>query len=427
MDSRPVNPIIAALYGAVVALAIGYGLCFFLLRAGVANVTSPGDVMDYGGPAFARAGLNLCAIQHASLKGSGTLGGAKVSADVVLPIITWAIIPIAALFVSGYAAGRLRAGSTGFGVIAPAVIGGILYALVLAALSSFFAASIKSGALPSAGGYEFDPPRFPLHPTFKSTLLAAGLFSVIFTYIGSHLSIHKVDRRHHVSRWWVCGKSIIPIMLVLQLLIAIAAQAWLISKTGPENPEGPAGRAIVKFQPTVAGIAYGLINGAMLRAAIVSGDRSPFAAEINLYKGLRLRTATTTSDENELAANKKAEEKVIPFGSIAYIGAGLMAIIGLISGALAVRWGSRDGSLPTALRIGIIHAAYLGITMFVCTLAWRSMVRAGSIKVSSGVFIKLQYEPTMLWSFFGVFITAFIGAYLTNRLYSSGRRGFPPV
>ncbi|MEN6356890.1 MAG: hypothetical protein ABFD83_07370 [Armatimonadota bacterium] len=416
MDSKPVNPIIAALYGAVVALAIGYGLCFFLLRAGVANVTCPGEVMDYGGPAFARAGLNLCAVQHALLAGGGSLGGAKASAQVILPIITWSIIPIAALFVSGYAAGRLRAGSTGFGIIAPAMVGGILYALALAAMSALFAAPIKSAALPSGGGFEFAPPDFPLHPTFKSTLITAGLFGVIFTYIGSHFAAHETDRRRHISRWWVCGKSILPFALVLELIIAIASQAWLISKTGPKNPEGPAGRAIVKYQPTVAGIAYGLINGASLRGEVISslgGEKKPFSANLNLYTGMRTHFQGRDTQKQ--------------LGGIAYVGLVLMAIIGLTSGALAVRWGSRDGSLPTAIRIAVIHAAYLALTMFICALAWQSTIHAGSIKSSSGVSINLQYNPIMLYSIFGMFVMAFIGAYLTNRLYTSGRRGFPSV
>jgi hypothetical protein len=375
--------------------------------------------MDYGGPAFSRAGLNLCAVQHATLKGVGSLGGVKASAQVILPIITWSIIPIAALFVSGYAAGRLRVGSSRFGIIAPAMTGGLLYALALAAMSGLFAAAIKSGALPSGGGFEFAPPDFPVHPAFKSTLIAAGLFALIFTYIGSHFAAQETGRGCVMSRWWVCGKSIIPFALVLELIIAIASQAWLISKTGPENPEGPAGRAIIKFQPTVAGIAYGLINGVSLRGGVESntnigdGEEQPFSANLNLYTGMR--------------THYQGQDKNKHLSGIAYIGLALMAIIGLISGALAVRWGSRDGSLPTAIRIAVIHAAYLGFTMYFCSLAWQSTINAGSIKATSGVSINLQYSPAMLYSIFGMFVMAFIGAYLTNRLYTSGRRGFPSV
>lgn len=416
MDSKPVNPIVAALYGAVVALAIGYGLCFFLLRAGVANVTYPGHVMEYGGPAFARAGLNLCAVQHVMLTGSDKLAGSKVSAQVILPIITWAIIPIAALFVAGYAAGRLRSGSSRFGIITPAMLGGLLYALALAALSGYFAAAIKPSSLPSGGGFEFAPPDFPLHPMFKSTLIGAGLFALIFTYIGSHFAAQEAGRRRIISKWWVCGKSILPFALILELIIAVVSQAWLISKTGPENPEGPAGRAIIRFQPTVAGLAYGIINGASLSGDVVSGfggDKKPFSADINLYSGMKI--------------HYQGHDKQKRFGSVKYAALAVMAVIGLISGALAVRWGSRDGSLPTAFRIAIIHAAYLAFTMFICSLAWQSTIHAGPMKSSSGVSISLQYNPALLYSTLGMFIMAFIGSYLTNRLYTSGRRGFPSV
>jgi hypothetical protein len=411
------------MYGAIVALAIAYGLFFFLLRVGIANITSPGAAMDYGRPAFARAGLNLCASQHAQLLGSGKVSGAveaaKAKAKVVLPLNVWAIIPVAALFVSGYAAGKLRSGAGRYGIIIPALLGAIIYAGVLAALSRFFAAPIESAALPSAGGVEFAPPDFPFHPKSSSAFYTAVSWGIIFTYIGSHFAAGEAARREGVNRWWICGKSIIPFAIVLQLLFAIASQAWLISKTGPENPEGPAGRGIVKFQPTIAGIAYGLVNGAGLNAELVSetsfgsGEKKPFAADVNLYKGV------TTYNRGQKTT------KSLP--NLVYIGAGIIALLALASGALAVRWGSRDGSLPTAFRIGAIHALYLWIIMFLCSLSWQSIITAGSIKASSGVSIELIYEPTMLVSFFGVFIMAFIGAYITSRLYASGRRGFPSI
>ncbi|MHB9036829.1 MAG: hypothetical protein ACYC64_09185 [Armatimonadota bacterium] len=424
MDNRPVNPLAAVLYGAVVALAISYGLCFFLIRVGVANVTSPGTALGYGSDAFARAGLNLCAVQHAILVGSGKIGGAmaehaRASAQVVLPLTIWAIIPAAALFVSGYASGRLCAGSSRAGAMTPAILGGIFYAAVLAAVSRWFAAPIEPSALPSAGGFEFAPPEFSLHPGAWSTFVTAGMFGVIFTYIGSHFASGEPGRRLIPSRWWVCGKSIIPLAILIQLAIAVAAQAWLTSKTGPENPEGPAGRGIVSLQPTVAGIGYGLINGATLHAAVESitsfdgGRQRPVAASLNLYEGMRVRY--------------KGEDTIKSFPSLVYAGAVLVAILALASGALAVRWGSRDGSLPTALRIGIIHAAYLGLTIFLCEVAWKSTVSSGQFKAASSVFIGLRYGPTMLVSFFGVFVMAFVGAYLTNRRYESGRTGFPPV
>jgi hypothetical protein len=380
--------------------------------------------LDYGADAFARAGLNLCAIQHADLVGSGKMDGAvanhaKESVQVVLPLTVWAIIPAAALFVSGYASGRMRRGSSRLGVIFTAVFGGVFYAAVLAVLSRWFAAPIESSALPSAGGFEFAPPDFSLHPRPWSTFIATGVFGVMFTYIGGHFAADETIRRSIKSRWWVCGKSIIPFAILVQLAIAVVAQGWLISKTGPDNPEGPAGRGIFTFQPAVAGLGYGLINGATLGAAVESrtsfgkGERRPLSASVNLYKGIKSRY--------------HGEDTAKSFPYFIYAGAVLIAVLAYMSGALAVRWGSRDGSLPTALRIGIVHAAYLGFTMLVCNVAWKSTVIAGGFKATSSVFIGLQYEPTMLVSFFGVFVMAFIGAYVTNTKYVSGRTGFPQV
>ena len=416
LGSRPVNPIIAAMYGAIVALAIAYGLFFFLLRIGIANATSPGVAMDYGSPAFARAGLNLCASQHAQLVGSGKVSGAteaaaKAKAKVVLPLNAWAIIPVAALFVSGYAAGKLRSGAGRYGIIVPALLGAIIYAGVLAALSRLFAAPIESAALPSAGGVEFAPPDFPFHPVPLSVFYTASFWGIAFTYIGSHCAAGEAARREGVGRWWICGKSIIPFAIVLQLLFAIASQAWLISKTGPENPEGPAGRGIVKFQPTIAGIAYGLINGADLQGALMAvglgKEEKILAADVNLYKGITIYD--------------RGQETTRSLPSVKFIGAGIMAFLALMSGALAIRWGSRDGSLPTALRIGVIHAFYLWMVMSLCSLSFQST------EAASRLFVKLVYEPTMLISFAGVFAAAFVGAYITSRLYVSGRRGFPSI
>lgn len=424
MGSKPVNPIVAAMYGAVVALAIAYGLFFFLLRVGIANVSSPGTAMEYGGPAFARAGLNLCAAQHAELVGSGSVSGvaatvAKAKAKVLLPLNVWAIIPVAALFVSGYAAGKLRSGTGRFGVIAPALLGAIIYAGVLAALSRLFAATIASAALPSAGGVEFAPPDFRFYPGAGSAFITAVVFGVIFTYIGSHYAAGEASRRAGVNRWWICGKSIIPFALILQLIFGIASQAWLISKTGPENPEGPAGKGVVAFQPTVAGIAYGLINGATLQAGVVSktnigsGEKKPFAANVNLYKGL------STYNQGQKTFKK------LP--TAVYAGLGIMALLALAAGALAVRWGSRDGALPTAFRIGVIYALYMCLVMFLSSLSWQSIMKAGPIEASSGVSIKLIYDPTMLASTFGVFIMALIGAFIASRRYVTGRSGFPSI
>ncbi|MCE5314658.1 MAG: hypothetical protein ABFD49_10320 [Armatimonadota bacterium] len=419
MDNKPVNLFIAAIYGTIVALVVGYGLCFLLIGMGIANVTSPGTSLKYGADAFARAGLNLCAIQHALLVGAGGVGGAKVSAQVLLPLTVWAFIPAFALFVSGYASGRLRSGASRFGVIFAALLGTVFYAAILAGLSRWFSAPIDSGALPSAGGFEFAPPSFDLHPRPLSTFIAAGLFGVIFAYIGSHFAACRVGRGSVFSRWWVCGKSIVPFAIIIQLMIAVAAQMWLISKTGPRNPEGPAGRGIVELQPSVAGIAYGLINGATLRASVESdmglggAEKRPVSASLNLYKGMKIRY--------------RGEDKVKTFPGFVYAGAALIALLALGSGALAVRWGSRDGSLPTAIRIVIVYAAYLWFTMFVCAVAWKSIVTTGHFSAASSVSIGLHYDTTMLATCFGVFVMAFIGAYLTNRRYVSSRTGFPPV
>ncbi|MCL5103548.1 MAG: hypothetical protein M1133_05465 [Armatimonadetes bacterium] len=403
----------AAVYGAVVALAVAYVLAYFATVAGIGDVTAPAQPLETGTAVLARTGLNLYAMQHVPLVGSGrvvspVLGAQHVSAAITLPLTVWVIIPILALIIGGYAAGKARPAASKWGVMATGILCGIVYALILAAASIIFKSSVDSSAIPAVEGTEFNPYPIPFHPSAYGTLVFAGVLGVISACLGSLLAVKWSPRDHTPGRWWACGKAMIFVALVIQLLMAATAVGWVLSRNGREQAVAADDARIVFLSPTFAGLGYAALHGTTLKALI----KPPVypSVSFNLYSG-------------SARADRPGETHKISRNYL-YIAGAIIALAALVSGWLAVRWGSRDGSIPTALRMAIIHTAYLGLIMLMCGVGWSFVVRGAGVTATTSVSAGARFDTPVAFTALGVLFFSLVGAYLANLKYVR-RGGFP--
>lgn len=402
--SRPA----AAVYGAVVALAAGYLLNFALGRVGiwVVHGHNAWDSPRY----LMRAALNLYAEQHVPLIGSGTvdgqLGPMHVNAALTLPLTLCALIPFAALMLGGYAAARSRSVSGRWAMIAPALAAGFIYMAVLAAAARFISAQFTSVALPEfttpTMSTQFNPPQIPFHPSIAGTIGYCIIFALILTYLGALIAIRSSSGEPIAGKWWACTKAVIVTALVVQLIVAAAG---LFACYHEDVVADYTRTKCLAILPTAAGIGYSLIYGASLSY----GGGSPavqatyYSSDLNLYRG-------ATSNNHGKIEHKSLGRYVI---AAALLGGFLV----LASGRLAVKWGSRDGSLPTAARITILQGAYLVLQMLFCGMSLGS----GQFQA----FLQPHYNGAMLLAAVGIFILSLIGAHWANRRYIGRLSGFP--
>ena len=405
------NPILAAVYGALVALVAGYACSYLLVHLGLGIITAPENASAAGPAALSRAGLSLYAMHHVTLIGSGEVpsdvGGTEhIFAYVSLPLTVWAIVPAFALMLGGCAAAKARAGSGRWSMVAPAVLGGVLYAVVLALLSRVFHAGVSASALPAVGGSSFDPPDILFRPSARSTLIFATLFGTVFTYLGALIPLRGLHENRS-GRWWTCGKALVVAAIAVQLLVAGALEAYFLKNPPAQDANAPAGSRFAEMLPTAVGIGYTLIYGSTLKAAVESEapgmetQYRPLSSKVSLYTGM--------------IRNDDQEQFRKPLAWYIYILLVIPAVAILVSGGLAVRWGSIDGAIPTAARIAIIHSAYLAFLMALCGIGWGSQTRMGEMQSKFAVSIAPQYDSIMLLSVPVVFILAFVGAYLAGR------------
>lgn len=411
MSARPANALFSAVYGAVLALLLGFGFFYVLGHLDVSNITSPGQKLERGFTGVYRAMLNLYAAHHATLAGSGRitgeLGTERVSAIITLPITIWAVLPAIALIISGYVAGSLRSGSGRLGTLAPSVFGGALYAALLGALTGVVHAKLSPSVLPSFKGTEFNPPSFAFHAAPLSAILLTGLFGIVFTYLGGALALRKWSRSNIPDRWWICAKAAIIPAIVIQVIIMSAAGIYLLSRIDIASDESTSAIRLMEMLPAAGGIGYSLVYGADMlgdvESRMMGQSMHPISMKLNLYEGIR-------RNDGEHRTNKSVS-------GYAYILSALAAIAAVVSGRIAARWGSQDGSLPTAGRIAFIHILYLLVTMWLSWVGWHSA--QGS--VASKVFLGPRIDWLMVLSFIGVFVFSGIGAHFSKRCYVGPR------
>lgn len=364
-QKKPVSPVLAALYGAVISLLIGFAGSYLLTRFGFGVISCQ---VNAGPAVLPRAALNLYAIQHVTLNGSGVVQGAKVAALISLPLTVWIVVPVLALMAGGYLAARSREAEGQWKPLASALAAGILYAAVLTIAAPFIRATLDSYLMPEINGASANPPLIPFHYSAASTMVYAGLFGVCFSYLGALVAV-RGRVRSLPDRWWACAKACIGAAVLLQLIMAVAFVVIVLPKAGSDG-ESP---RITEMLPTAAGIGYALMNGATLESGVESrysfesGSQRPFYAKVNLYRGI------TRRDQAERS------HKPVPMKWM-LIAAFVTAVVMLLTGILATRFGSNDGAAKTALRVLVIQALYLAALMGLCSIGLAEKSAISSIR-----------------------------------------------
>jgi hypothetical protein len=350
-------------------------------------------------------------MQHVTLKGLGLVttfaGPQKVSDSVTLPITLWAFIPALSLLAGGYVAGRRRIGANRTSLIISSVLSGVIYAIVLCVGSFFVKAKLDPSALPSIEGVSFNPHDIILAPDLFSTALSAGLFGVIWAYLGGMI-VQCGEHRllANPGQWWVCVKALIVVAAVVQLVMTVGIGIWAF-RADSDRLQGSSRMQILAMSPTATGFAYSLLYGGTLSGSIDSSMLSEEGVAqftYNLYYGI-------DSDKLE----KPQHIKTVHIITIAFIG----ALMAFIAGSLATKLRSRGGAVITAIRIVILQTVYLGILAFLCRIGWSSSECGTAYKL----IIELRFGAAACVCLLGVFFASLLGAYLTSRCYVN-RRGY---
>lgn len=397
------SPTTAALYCALVALIGAFLVSYLFGRLGLGVVGAP---YAWDSPrALQIAALNVYAAQHVPLIGNGALPDEDTPqrATVTFPLTLWAGIPFLSLVLGGYVAGQCRAGTGRWAMVSAAVAGGVIYTAVLVAVAGAVSAKFVYAALPAFSGTEFNPPAIPFQPSVAAVPIACGVFAVVSTYLGAILALRFSPQPSIAGKWWSCAKAVIATGLVVQLLIALAGSVFFASS---EGIDGDTQSRFAQILPAVAGGGYALVHGAGLSYGAVptAMPSAGYTGRVQLYKGITVKSAGDT--------------EVKTLGPYVWIAAALAACMAFLSGRLAVRLGSRDGSLPTAARILLLQAAYMSLIMWLCGLGWGL---SGQFKA----YAVWRFDAAMLVAGLGVFLLSLLGAHWANSRYVGRLVGYP--
>lgn len=395
-------PLTAAIYGALLALVIAYALSYVATRYGLGPLGLPDGTPMRGPAVFARSGVNLCAMHCVPLRTGEVRDVATsmpISVHVTLPLTVWSIIPALALLIGGYASAKSREQKGRWGTALPALLGGVVYAGLLAAFSHWFSAHITSSALPSIEGAEFNPPGVSFQVNPLRVFWFAGGFGLLFSYMGALLAL-RGRREYGPGKWWVCAKSTIGVAIVVQLIIAASAGTWFQYKGVGRNSAAPG--KVYEMLPAVSGVVYGAMYGAKVEAAAsgagaaAESASAAFQFRASLYRGV------------------EQQGRVSRFSKGIYVMLIIPAAAIFLAGFLAVRWGSRDGSVPTALRILVLQVAWLAALMRVCRVGWGMETGSGPLRNNFELFAGLVYDPLMIYCGIITLFLALVGAQIAG-------------
>jgi len=407
-NGEAANPIAAAIYGAVVSLVLCCAISYVLtcVRLGVVS-----DHASWGSKrSLMLTGLNLYACQHVPLVGSGIPPGSDqhIRAFITLPLTLWAVIPAVALVVGGWVCARCRVDAGRWGMTVSALLVGVIYAGVLTGLAGVVSAKFRYTAVPAVGGFELSPPDIEFRPSVAGSVAYGLLFGVAFSYLGALPAMRSSADTYVRGKWWACTKSVVVVVVLLQLAMCGGVLGWFAARSGSGTADELAQPEAAGILPTVVGVGYGLLHGAQLSASAtpVLMPSEAYSMRLMLYRGV------------EIYDRGKVDRK--PASPWVCIGAAVAALAMVAIGRLAVKLGSRDGSLPTALRLTVVHSACLAVTTMLCGAAW-------GIAGQSWAFIGLRFDPWMLIEVACVFLLTLAGAHWANRRYAGRLAGFPSV
>lgn len=390
----------AAFCGAVMALLLGCTCSYLQTRFGFGIVGSRGDYV-VGPEVFARSGLNFYALHHVTLVGAGRihdeLGNVmQVNASIALPITIWAVIPVVSLLIGGYVAGR-RIVDAGRSAVLLAGFGcGCIYGIILCGAATAIRGKLEYFLLPQVGGITSNPPPVEFSPGIISALVYGCGFGIAFATIGALIATRIIRDEAHRAKWWACAKAVLVVAIGVQVLIALLTLGYLLFEDEKSSTSPP---RVVEMVPAVSGFGYSMIHGATLVGFVESRLRGgqvqrPFYAEASLYTG--------TKKENEI-------RRMPAF--IWVICLLLASATSVLIGWLAVRWGSVDGSLPTAFRCALVHTLYVALLPRVCSMF---LSQADSIS-STSVAITAYFKWAILASFGLLLVCSILGASLSKR------------
>jgi hypothetical protein len=406
---KAANLAAAALYGAVLALVIAYAGSYVLTRYGLGVVAGSRE-RRHGPAVFARAALNLYAVQHVALVGAGTVTDAlgnreSLTARITLPLTVWAGIPAIALMIGGCCAARSRAAGGRGAMSAAAVLCGIVYALALAVAARWAEARIDAFLMPEIGGTSPNPPQIPFRPSTPSALALCTGLGVVFAYVGGLIAIRAAAVERARTKWWACCKAAVVAALAVQVLIAGSVLAWSLTRGRPQGDEKP---RIAEMLPTAAGLGYAMIHGADL----VSSVESRFIAQRTVQRAFHARVSLYTGITQD-GSHKAVPRAVWVAGLLVAISASILC------GFLAVKWGSRDGWLPTGLRCGLLHTVYVAAMIRLCNI---ELAQANPV-AASVIQVRALFTPGLILSFVGVAVFSLFGARLVGRRHTSAIPG----
>ncbi len=415
MTHKPLNPILAALNGAVVALLVCFALAYIGVLTGFANPTSPAGPRESLFAAFPRAALNVYAMHHVTLSGSGEvsdvlLGNHRVSDTITLPLTVWFVIPAIAIFIGGYAAGAGRRGSGTAGVVLPAMLAGIIYAGLLAGIAGMVHATLDPSAIPAVGDVSFNPHDIALSPDRLSALLFTGLFGLFYAYLGAMISCRKERIQDERGVWWGCVKAVIWISAVIQLVMILGFGLWLFRTAPQEQFQGGQRLQFFWMAPTVSGIGYTVVHGLTLTGGLSSEPRvgEPLGGKASLYTG----TAVAGMPEQPKPLPDKIRLGAAP---------ALVAICAFFIGMLAFVWGTRDGAFPAAFRSTLILAALVAATAVLCGFGWMGREPGAVVRFT----LRLLPDWPVALAAIGFMVFAFIGASFAGLFCKGGRSPVP--
>ncbi|MDH7600534.1 MAG: hypothetical protein QHI38_00120 [Armatimonadota bacterium] len=403
--SRGLNPLLGGLSGAVVALVLAYVGSYLQTRFGFGVVGTRGSRVT-GAEVFVRSALNLYALHHVPLEGTGQIHDSfgsvvRVSASIVLPLTVWSVIPLAALLVGGFAVGSGRPDAGYKRTILCGVFCGILYGAALGCLTPLVRGKLDFFLLPQVGGLAPNPPPIEFYPSASGALLNGCSFGAAFSMLGALFAASRLHRkRGRSSKWWACGKAVFVCALIVQTLFALALLGYVLFES--ESAEA-SNQRIVEMLPTAAGLGYSMIHGAALISSVESQLKGgpvqkAFYARVDLYGVIQKGNETRRVDT-----------------ALRIVALFVVAAVGVVGGRLAVRWGSVDGSLPTGFRCALLHSAYLSLLPKLCSMFLRQSDPISSVSISIGALFGWR----LLVSFGCVLVCAIIGAqsYRRSRLF----------
>ena len=399
---KGVHSLWAGLCGASLALLLGYIASYLQTRHGMGVVSAPGTRV-LGPEVFALSALNFYALHHIALVGSGRVTDAfgnstNVSASIVLPLTIWIAAPLVALVVGGAVAGAQKAVAGRRGILTGGLFCGVIYGVVLGCLAPFLHGTLNSFLLPQFSGVTSNPPPIRFGPAVGSALANGCSFGIAFALVGALIIARRRRATSQPGKWWACGKATLLVAIVLQALIVLCILGYFVF--GPETA-AESNLRVVEMSPSAAGLGYTMVHGATLVSLVESKLRGglvqkPFYAEANIYLGIK----------------KGNEFRTIPKP----IQAGCLFIVvvsALISGRLAVRWGSIDGSLPTGFRCAFVHTLFLLLLPKVCGMFLR---QADSFSATS-ISISTSFAWPIAASFGIMFVFAMFGAHFYSRAH----------